>query len=112
MMRMPSLWHTCEVQMELDQLQQWLEASDQKEHSDDDDGNIGQQQWQCQLTEARLLPVQEYSAVENVRSVPHFVGIARARSEKPRRQLAIGAKQADRGGAVDARGASSRCRWR
>ena len=89
MLRMPSLWHTCEVQTELDQLQARLEATEQEARSDDnEDGSLhAQRQWRHRLSEARLLSVEEYSAVENVRSASHFVGIARARSEKPRRQL-------------------------
>ena len=83
------MWHTHEVQMALDQLQAWLEATEQETRSDDnEDGRLhAQQQWSHRLSEARLLSVEEYSAVENVRSASHFVGIARARSEKPRRQL-------------------------
>ena len=86
-----NLWATLEVQEELDQLAVELAAAAPTPAS----SSSGPSPMPMPLGDIERCSVEEYCALEVVRTAANFAGIARARSEKPQRQIALDARVAE-----------------
>jgi hypothetical protein len=110
---LPSLWDTVELEEFLAEARSWYDweaMGDAQQDARDDEADevaglmkkvgraaqgVATTCWPCVSYHEHLLTVEEYCALETVKTATHFDGIATARSEKPPREIDRDAKVAE-----------------